>query len=415
MTIAERPRSADQVAAPSHRHLHDWAADLLAFTAVMLTAAIPIFPPMRMHPGAHVLIFALALVPALLLLLRRRAPITILVACFVCFAFATLSELPSFGSGVAMTIAAFGVANRTSRRTALIAGAATAGLVALLSILVAQSGGVDFASFANAQSGVFDLRVFQVAAAVAVASALGDSTRSRREYVAAVTERAERAEQTREAEARRRVAEERLRIAQDLHDTVAHRISVISLNAGVASGALAERPAKAEEALGTIRGAARDVLSEIGELMRYLRSDERDGQAAPPQPGLHELDALLRRMSETGLQIETRIDHDLSRVAGTADLVAYRVVQEGLANAHKHGAGHRAALEIAVGEREVRITVRNPIASAEPNHPDAPTGGLGLVGLHERVAQLGGTVSAELAGDGYRLEAVLPLGEGALP
>ncbi|WP_232317989.1 histidine kinase [Neomicrococcus aestuarii] len=129
-------------------------------------------------------------------------------------------------------------------------------------------------------------------AAFAVACALGDSSRSRQEYLVSLTERAQRAEQTREAEARRRMAVERLRIAQDLHDTVAHRISVISLNAGVASNALNQNPEKAREALGTIRGKLSDVVGATDHVaFRILqegltnsrrRSAEPSGQTPRP-------------------------------------------------------------------------------------------------------------------------------------
>lgn len=396
MTVAGGTRSAPG-SLPQQR-MPDWAGDAIAITAVVLTALVPVPPQIFLNPGVRILTLVIALAPALILLLRRRWPLWILGACLLCFAAAAAIGAPSLGPGIAASIAAFNVANRTSRRIALIAGAIATALVAALSLIVSRGG-------------PFDARVFEVAAAIAVATALGDSTRSRREYLIAVTERAERAEQSRESEAQRRVAEERLRIAQDLHDTVAHRISVISLNAGVASNALEDRPEKARESLLTIRAAARGVLSDIGELLRYLRTDEDDAVTTPPQSGLRQLDALVQRMSAAGLEVEAEIAGELSQITGTTDLVAYRVIQEGLTNAHKHGAGHRARLRISVEADALRIAIENPVAQAGANHPDAPGGGLGLTGIRERVAQLRGTVEALPTADAYRLTVALPLNE----
>jgi signal transduction histidine kinase len=302
------------------------------------------------------------------------------------------------GIGFAVTIAVFHVANRTSRRTSLIIG-----LVALVVTLIA---GI----ISDITSGSTS-RVFQFVVTVAFASAVGDATRSRREYLVAVTERAERAEQTREAEAQRRVAEERLKIARDLHDAVAHQISVISLNAGVASSSLQTQPTRALDALGVIRQASRSVLREIGELMRYLRSEEGVGAETPdaPQPGLSRLEALVQSFTSTGLAVTVRTEGDLSSVTGIADLVAYRTIQEGLTNAHKHGAEHRAHLLIEREGDSLNIVIANPVEFGSENHPE-PTGyGNGLLGLRERVALAGGQVDTAIAPGGYRLTVRLPL------
>ena len=188
---------------------------------------------------------------------------------------------------------------------------------------------------------------------------------------------------------------------------------MISLNAGVASGALETRPEKTEEALGTIRTAARGALAEIGELLRYLRTDQDRAAAMPPQVGLQQLDALVQRISTAGLEVRTQVTGDMARVSGAVDLVAYRIVQEALTNAHKHGAGHTAAVAIDVGDEILRITVMNPVSSAASpgpgNHPEAPGERFGLIGIRERVAAVGGTVSAQNIGDHFRLAAELPV------
>jgi len=236
--------------------------------------------------------------------------------------------------------------------------------------------------------------------------------RSRREYTQAAMERAERAEQTREAEARRRVAEERLRIARDLHDTVAHRISVISLNAGVASGSLETRPEKAKESLATIRSAARDVLGDIGVLLRDLRADDTSDAAGigsgsggssvqMVQPGIDDIDALIATVTESGLRIFHDFTGDKSLVDETTGRVAYRVAQEGLTNAHKHGSSGTAHLDISIKNGNtgtVTVQITNPVSSSNRNQPDAPSGKLGLTGLRERVSAVGGKITADESG-----------------
>ncbi|MGV0870264.1 sensor histidine kinase [Corynebacterium kalidii] len=351
--------------------------------------------------GAVVL--AAALMP-----LRRRWPLTVLAACLAVYVGTVLLGVPALGPGVAAIVAAFAAATGAPRRVALRCGTAGAVVVAVLSL------------FTDDRL-TLDPQVFQIAAGIAVATALGDSFRSRREYARAATERAERAEQTREAEARRRVAEERLRIAQDLHDTVAHRISVISLNAGVASSSLDSRPDKARESLGRIREASREVLGDIGVLLRYLRAgdpgdpgdDGARGAVELPQPGVEDLDDLVASVAAAGLTVHRSSDGDLSTVDDTTGRVVYRVVQEGLTNAHKHGSGNIAELATGVTtgpeRRVVSVRVTNPVSRDGRNQPDAPHGFLGLTGLRERVAAVGGSVTAVESDGTFTLTAELPL------
>jgi signal transduction histidine kinase len=356
--------------------------------------------------GVHWAIIPITtVIAAALILLRRRWPLAIFTAVFSVYIFTVVLGVPVVGPGIAAIVAAYGVATRTSRSAALAVGIVGAGAVALLSYF-----------FSGEMT--LDPQIFQIAAGIAIATALGDSTRSRRAYTAAVTERAERAEQTREAVAQRRVAEERLRIAQDLHDTVAHRISVISLNAGVASSALDTNPDKSRESLGTIRTASREVLGEIGVLLRYLRAEEGVAAENMPQPGVDDLNALVTTMTGSGLVVSYDTAGDLTKIDELTGRVVYRVAQEGLTNANKHGSGGTVSLQIAVsragsgtGEDAVTVTVTNPVSETDRNQPDAPRGQLGLTGLRERVSAIGGSVSAGAPGsDGtFTLRAELPL------
>lgn len=306
----------------------------------------------------------------------------------------------STGTGIVAVLAAYAVGSRTTRSVTLILGGVATAIVAILSITVSTFG-------------VIDPRVFQIAAGIAVAAALGDSSRSHREFIHAATERAERAEETREAEVQRRVAEERLRIAQDLHDTVAHQISVISLNAGVASSTLATAPLKAQAALGTIRDSARSVLTEIGGLLQYLRTDARPTSAPAPLPGLRDIDALIEIVAEAGLRVEVARSGDLDRVSITPGMVAYRIIQEGLTNAHKHGSGLRASVDITASHGFLTVTIVNPVSSHSPNQLSPHLGGLGLTGIRERVASVRGTISTQPTEDRFTLIATLPLDEEA--
>lgn len=409
-----------------------WAVDVAIMALILITALVPmpggfpgVFP--GLFPGGgpggfpsggpgqdpqlqdqHLALMGLvlALVTVAAVPLRRRWPLPVYLFSLVVYVLTVSFGFPALAPGIGAVVAVFAVANNLPRLQALSFGAAGAVAVAIISLFINEHM-------------VLEPQVFQIAAAIAIATALGDSARSRREYTQAAMERAERAEQTREAEARRRVAEERLRIAQDLHDTVAHRISVISLNAGVASSLLETKPDKAKESLATIRSASRDVLGDIGVLLRYLRTDDSSGQSGQDgasaylvQPGLDDIDALVASMKEAGLMVEKIIDGEVTQVDETTGRVAYRIAQEGLTNAHKHGSGGTAQLKIAVDSvntQTLNIEVINPATGAERNQPDAPQGHLGLRGLKERVGAVGGKISTSHAAGKFILQAELPL------
>src|SRR5664279_542917 len=186
-------------------------------------------------------------------------------------------------------------------------------------------------------------RPVAIAALCALAIALADATRSRRAYVAAIEERARRAEASREQDARRRVADERLRIARDLHDVLAHHIAVINVQAGVAGHLLEQRPAQAREALDHVRSAARSVLEEMQAVLTVLREPGESADPAEPAPGIEQLPGLVEKFRELGLTVDTVTRGITVPLPAAVDLVAYRVVQESLTNVRKH-AGHAAAV-----------------------------------------------------------------------
>ena len=324
---------------------------------------------------------------------RRRRPLAVLVV-EVGLALLSFVEGHAAPGIVGCLIALYTVASRTDRRTGIAAG-----------VLTACSLG--FGTLLHTGEPVLDARNVIVVVWTGLATAAGYAVRNRRAYVAAVEERARRAEQTREEEARRRVAEERLRIARELHDVVAHSIALINVQSGVAAHLLREQPDAADEALRHVRKASRTVLDELGTMLDVLRQSDDGDSPTEPAPGLHRLDALVEALRDAGLTVELRIAGEPRPLAPTVDLAAYRIAQESLTNAQKHGSAPRVSVAVTYDAQSVRITVRNPVVPG--TEPSAPRGtGHGLIGMRERAAAVGGRFSADLHGGTFQVDAVLP-------
>ncbi|MGW6004851.1 sensor histidine kinase [Oerskovia enterophila] len=363
--------------------------DVVAIAVVVLFGVLP-FPDEDFRTRGPLML--IALVPVVVMPLRRRRPIMSLGVSVACVVAVALAGTLAPGALVGVMITAFSVTNRTRRAV----GFACVGAAALAVFLV---------SAVPLDGELFHPGATQFVTLVVLAGAMGDATRSRREALAAVTERAERAEQGRDEEARRRVVEERVRIARDLHDVVAHQISVISLSAGVASSSLESRPERAREALTTIRSASRTVLADIGGLMALLRADDEERPDLRPQAGLGQLDALVRRFTDAGLHVELRREPVLVTLSPASDHVAYLAVQEGLTNAHKHGAGGRAVVDVRATHGALALTITSPLGEKDA---DAPPSGHGLRGLRERVASVRGRATTSSPDGEFRLEVTLP-------
>jgi signal transduction histidine kinase len=239
---------------------------------------------------------------------------------------------------------------------------------------------------------------------------VGDSVRMRRAYIAEVTERARQAEQTREEEAQRRVIDERLRIARELHDVVAHHIAVISVQAGAAGHVLRNDPEKVWPVLAHIRDAADTVLDEIQSVIGVLRDpDEVDLE---PAPGLDRLPDLLTGLRATGFRVAYEQVGPERRPAAVVDLAAYRIVQEALTNAHRYGDG-AASLTIEYGPENIAVEVRNRVGAARGEQRAGS--GFGLLGMRERAVAAHGMISTGVVGDGsFRVHAVLPVPTAAV-
>ncbi|MFF9426820.1 sensor histidine kinase [Streptomyces sp. NPDC004288] len=335
------------------------------------------------------------------LVMRRRRPFAVLAFAVTISLVELVNDNRPAPIAMAAVVALFTVAARTDRPTTWRVGLAT---MAVLTAAAMAFGPTPW--YAQENLGVF--------AWTGMAAAAGDAVRSRRAFVDAIRERAERAERTREEEAGRRVAEERLRIARDLHDVVAHHIALVNVQAGVAAHVMDKRPDQAKEALAHVREASRSALGELRATVGLLRQSGDPEAPTEPAPGLAVLDGLLDSFRKAGLPIAlARADEGLTLPA-TVDLAAYRIVQEALTNVRKHaGPDVKAEVSIVRVGRTVEITVLDDgtAATDPPRSADQPpVGGHGLLGMRERVGALGGTLTAAPRyGGGFRVQAILPV------
>jgi signal transduction histidine kinase len=239
---------------------------------------------------------------------------------------------------------------------------------------------------------------------------LGGTVRGRQTERAALEERARHLAETRDEEARRRVAEERLRIARDLHDSVAHSMASISVQAGVGAHVLDERPEDARTALLAIKDASGEALAELRATLGMLRSDDH----APREPtaGLDRLSALVESSRSAGLEVDVDVvtGSDTRPLPPAVDTAAFRIVQESLTNVIRHAGPTRATVTIRHGDDDVEIEVTDDGRGAGASDGDGSDGGHGLAGMRERVALLGGELSAgNRRSGGYRVRVRFPL------
>lgn len=235
---------------------------------------------------------------------------------------------------------------------------------------------------------------------------IGDRFRLRRERMDALAERARRAEQDAEREGRLAVAEERMRIARDLHDSAGHAINVILVQAGAARLHAEQDPERTRAALSTIEDVARETVTEIDRLVGSLREDGATDAAehgVDPPLTLAAVAALVEQHRANGLEVELRVEGEQRPLPRAVDGAAYRMLQEALTNAAKHG-GTSARIEILYGLRELMLAVINPAGPAGAEEP----AGHGLVGMRERALLLGGRLAVERAEGTFGVRAELP-------
>jgi signal transduction histidine kinase len=340
---------------------------------------------------------ALAAIACLPLLAHSRWPVEVFVACTVASA---ATESLGYGLGLPFgpTVALFYLAvdQRTPGRMRQIA--ATVVALGALHIGVAAASTPGFPTV-------------PILGAIIVwggAWIVGDQLRQRRQLFADLRERAERSEREAARERRLAVAEERNRIARDLHDSAAHAINVILVQAGGARLLQDRDPGAVSAALSTIEDVARETIDEIDQLIHGLRtadhSDQTNEQVEPPA-GLASVTTLLERHHAAGMALDMKIDGSPRPLGSGPDQAAYRILQESLTNAARHGTGP-VAVRIAYGSRQLELTISNPTSGNGAG--DARTLGYGILGMRERAALLGGSLHAEARDGLFQVSARLP-------
>ncbi|MER7171874.1 sensor histidine kinase [Streptomyces mesophilus] len=402
--------------------IRDWlTAHPLAFDATLAFAVFACMvtasfvEPYGLH-GPHfgrapeAISVVLMVFSAAALVFRRRTPLLVLIITVAASLVEVVTGEQRAPVMMAVVIALFTVASMTNRPTTWRFALPIMAVLTAAAMLTSK-----LPWYAQENLGVI--------AWAGLAAAAGDALRSRRAFVDAIQERAERAERTREQEALRRVAEERLRIARDLHDVVAHHIALVNVQAGVASHVMDKRPDQAKEALAHVREASRSALNELRATVGLLRQSGDPEAPTEPAPGLARLDELLDTFRAAGLPVELVHNDNGEHLQAAVDLAAYRIIQEALTNVQKHaGAGAKAEVSVLRVSRNLEITVLDnggggtqPEDGKGARHPhDKPSpkseGGHGLIGMRERVSALGGTcTTGPRYGGGFRVHAILPL------
>ncbi|MGW3362992.1 sensor histidine kinase [Streptosporangium canum] len=327
---------------------------------------------------------------------RRSRPLTVFAIVSVASFGQWLAGMDPLPFNVAVLVAMYAVASLRS-----LPWAVAAGLVAELGLALSFgriTTDPDPGTFASAS-------VFVVAIWIA-----GIYANTRRRYLESLEERAERAEHERDQQARLAAAAERARIARELHDVVAHNVSVIIVQADGASYAIDSDPEQARMAMQAIAATGRQALAEMRRMVGVLRTDGVAVEEYAPQPSLSQLDELVAQVRSSGLPVDLRVVGVPQELPEGEQLTVYRIVQEALTNTLKHGGpGASALVEMEYGLRELFLRVtddgRGAAAAGRP-------GGHGLVGMRERAAMFGGSIEARpRLGGGFQVTARLPIGE----
>jgi signal transduction histidine kinase len=337
----------------------------------------------------------LALAVTLPLLVRVRVPIAVLltVVAGVVVLDALASAHPSFEPFAAMVIAVYSLGAHTSGRRARVG-------VALLAVL-AVAAAVASAATGHSVAGLLSPGFWLLAAWV-----VGRIIRGWRARTLELEALTRELEEQRDLQAEAAVAVERGRIARELHDVVAHNVSMMVVQAGAAARVLEGAQPHVRDALAAIAETGRGTVDEMRTLLGVLRAGER-GPALSPQPGIGDLERLVESVCEAGLPVELHVEGQSSPLPQALDLSAYRIVQEALTNALRHAGPARARVSVRYGAGAIELEISDDGAGAARGNGGS---GHGLVGIRERVAMLGGEVEAgPRAGGGFGVRARLPV------
>lgn len=383
------------------------AVTATAFAFCLLGGVMRVDDTLSVPPAAA---YVIAVVSCAVLPVRHRTPLAALAATT-----AVGVLVPSLGLLLTPLIVAPAVITAYSYALAAHSERHAAGAVLLASVTLAAS---------IPLSGEFSWkdasRMAVVAASPLVAGVLGHSVRNRRAYLAAVQERARRAEEGRDSEARQRVAEERVRIARELHDLVAHQITLANAQAMVAAHLFDARPEQARKSLRELIETTAGALDDLRATVGLLRQSGDASGPAEPAPGLSRLPALVESFHRAGLQVSVHQEGTAGPLPPGVDLTAYRIVQEALTNVTKHAGTGNARVRLAWSRDRVTITVTDD-GNDSPTAPSAPAPtslssapgrppGYGLIGLRERATAVGGDLLAGRRPEGgFLVRAQLPV------
>ncbi|WP_329563799.1 sensor histidine kinase [Kitasatospora sp. NBC_01266] len=388
------------------------AVDLAFALAVLALASAAHGRDLREHPWIWLLQLALILP----LTFRRRAPLTVfgVIAGVAFVQWLTYQAMPA---DIAVLLALYTVAAHCSRRMTVLSY-----LVAELGVVLVASNLRTTVALAD-PVGIWFKAAFMLSGATTAAAVLGLNVRARRAQLRALRARARELERQRDQQAALAVAEERSRIAREMHDIVTHNLSVM---VALADGAVYVNPIAPEKATAAMRQSAetgRQALTDMRRFLGVLRADEPDA-LRHPQPGLGQLAALAAQVRAAGLPTELRLTGEAAGISPGAQLTVYRLVQESLTNTLKHAApGARAQVTVdctadlvTVEVRDDGVALHRPGSAADRGDDWPGEPGHGLAGMRERVAAYGGGLSAgPLPRGGWRVAATLDLGPGPAP
>lgn len=379
----------------------------LAITVLVALAGLATLTPVLHGRGQGPLLVLVACVPIVVL---RRWPLPVLAVA----AAATGVEMAwgnvSLALGAMLGLATYFTAARLPRRLSIRLGVAVAAALGVALV------------YATVEVKSAPLAVEAVEGFLPLVAAwfVGDSVAARRRYITGLEEQAERERAAEVERARNEVREERVRIARELHDVVAHTLAVITVQAGVGRRLMAKRPEKASSALESIEVIGRTAQDELRVVLGLLRDEEVETASLVPAPRLVDLKELVETVRASGVPVELRTSGTTDRpLSPVLELSVYRVVQEALTNVVKHAPGARATADVEVSAGSVRVEVVDDGRSAanrssgEEIRQGFPSAGHGLVGMRERVGAFGGSlVAGPLAAGGFRVLGCIPI-EGA--
>jgi signal transduction histidine kinase len=379
------------------RSLNLWVLDALLATAFLILVLVGHFAATGNagveYRDPDLFSVLLSLTVAVPYYFRRHAPLAVLVISEAAVVVLTVRDYQTGAAPAVLLVGIFTVAAWSNLRDRVIGVAAM-----VIGLTIVAISGIPGASGADV---VFNFVLY------AAAYLFGSTMRNRRLYSEQLEERAAALEKERAEEAKRAVAEERLRIAQELHDVVAHSMGVIAVQAGVGAHVIDTDPDEAKKSLNAISQTSRSALAEIRRLLGVLREDE--GASYEPAPGLADLDRLVRDVRDAGLDVNVREEGARAELPPGVDFTAYRIVQEALTNVLKHAGRARASVIVGYEDEALRLEI---VDDGRGVNGRTQRGGHGLIGMRERVGVYGGSFDAgPRTGGGFRVAVRLPYGD----